>query len=434
MYSMANPQQKPEENGKGRKVVRIIQQPFPQPLEERFSAILSCVNSEWKAITLAGILNPHEPKGKGRMRNDFRRLVGEESYVPDAGSFKEYANWTFVPIGLVACKVVMSVGSMPIEINRWCLTNAGETYGAFIAAFSLNWAVKHSRSVYEILGTTNSTGESRAPYNRAMLLMKLTENRTAFSRVTDLEASLSLDDHGVLQHLLALKRIGFLDYTSVNPESRGWAKYTWIKSKDPEKAKKNENIGCRHPTLKGRIIDLMSSSRGPVDYKEIATALSYKNLATISTILSDLNKCSYAVCKWQGRIRSDISITDAGSEFVETYVKPIRNALVNGPALGKMQKLRISEFAGAAASLYYPHSLGYKKRSGEIRLLEVLKFVRDHQTGRGIGPRFTEILRGTEQKSAKQIYHSIAEGLLERQRKGNESHYILTEKGRKRIL
>lgn len=408
-----------------------MQNPFPQPLEERFSAVLSCVNTEWKSIVLAGILDLHEPKSCQTMRSEFRAIAGK-CHVPAAPTLAQYADHTFVPIGLVALKVMMRIGGMPMEINEWCLTDAGERYGAPIAAFSLDWATRHNTSLYPILGPTLSPGDSRSPYNRAMLLLKLAENPAMPLRTIDLANHILLDEGSVYFHLLALKRAGFVNYDSVNPEERGWAKYAWVESKDREEAKSNKEIGHKYRTLKEKVTDLLSRSGRPMDCNEIAAKLSYPYPGNVSKILSDLKEHGYARCEWQSKIKqSDARITDAGAEFVESYIKPVRDALADGHSLNSMNALRrsVSAFAGAAAGLYYPHSMACKAKPAGKRIAEVLGFVSEHQNRNGIGPRNVEILRGTEANDSI-IGRCIAEGLLEKRKIGKKVRYTLTERGR----
>jgi len=440
---MADLQQKPEENGKERKVVRTIQQLFPQPLKDRLSAVLSSINTEWKAITLAAILDVHGSISSRGMQSAFASVVGS-SYIPRGHkTFAGYADQTFVPIGLVACKVMMPIGGMPMEINEWCLTDAGEKYGAPVAAFTIDWLDKWNRkygsslSMYQIFGQTDSRGNSRSPYNRAALLLKLFDNPVL--RQEDLSQTLALETTGVRTHIQTLEGLGFLDYSSVSVETSGWAKHIWNKQKNLAEAIGDPKIGYQRSVLKRRVMKLLASEKRPLDCNEIANLLKYDHLHNVSTILTGLAEKKYTSCQWiGGEKQSEAKITDLGKEFVETYLKPVVNALSDGNALGEMQRLRkevVADMAllSSAAQLYYPHSQAYKFRTVVERINAVLRMVRSHQEANGIGSRTKDILKKTQFKTGQYIGRAFHEGLLEKKKDGKEVRYTLTEKGRKII-
>ena len=118
---------------------------------------------------------------------------------------------TFAPIGLIV-QDIMGRG-LNYSQRYFTLTQAGETYGQPAAAFSLKYAVDHNTSLFNLLGSTQSGGDSRAPYNRARLVELV---RGGISTIWELGSITGLNS-GVIRHFeffFIIIRINFFHITA----------------------------------------------------------------------------------------------------------------------------------------------------------------------------------------------------------------------------
>src|SRR3989344_6122040 len=200
-------------------MVQVIneEKPFPDDLEGRLAAVVNAVNTEFKTISLLHL--DDVPADKGEIRRRLRETVGRK-YLPKGRAFGGYGN-TFYDVALVAKQTVVR-DEGDIQSIGYSLTEAGRKFGLPIANSTLRYAVDTHRSMFHVLGPTNSRGNSRAPYNRIKILEEL---RKVILRERDLVAILGLTSSDIQEHLLRLQKIGFVQFESVGSKTKG--KFLW---------------------------------------------------------------------------------------------------------------------------------------------------------------------------------------------------------------
>ena len=100
-----------------------------------------------------------------------RRTLGDSEGIPGAFTFSEYCRSTLYNLGMIHKEQssVQERGRFPWTYR---LSLIGEHYLPLVA-FALDWSVRHHQSLFGILGSTCSSGTSRAPSNRVKLLESL---------------------------------------------------------------------------------------------------------------------------------------------------------------------------------------------------------------------------------------------------------------------
>lgn len=277
---------------------------FQKDPEERFSRILNIINTENKAFTVGFLLNNKIWRTTDDLERIAKGFVFPMFKPPKASQYQSYCTQTFIPIGVVAEeKIIVKGRTNPVAHYR--LTEDGEKYAKPIARFALKTAVETGISMSEIFGATNSRGGTRAPYNRAKIILELQEQGSLSE--AELEYKLALNHSTARNNLLALKEKGLVNYTSLSPEESGWSKYEWIPYKNPQDVLGIES----QPNLTREIAYKMNEIKIS-DRNELAKVFKKRTRQNISQILTGLER--------QGFIRSigeksNATITEKGNEL-----------------------------------------------------------------------------------------------------------------------
>ncbi len=377
-----------------RKIERVLKRTvkrFPRNLEKRAEAILSTINTEPKQILLAFCLDD-SAKTCSQLRNLFTDFVEpQEHWVPIDKTFEGYSHQTFVPIGMVAEELIQYSG-MGEPVLTWKITEAGKRYGRPSAAFALKYAVEHGISLYSILVSTSSPGESRSPYNAFRVLSIL--DKEGVLRETDLSIKIGLNHCNVGSHLQRLKKMGFIYYDSANIEEPGFAVYKWKHGK-PENAK----TVAYYKTLTQKIAELIYRKK-QISTHEISNVVSNKN--DVSRVVSGLVEQGLVKpVKFIGRdIQSEAYILEPGREFVEEFCEPLEYALEHDDFSHIENTTRFfadfdvaRDYAGKGMDLYSKVSPHKSPRDMEQVQRSAIDFVRKYQNEHGIGPRAKEIMK-----------------------------------------
>ncbi|MEK6853956.1 MAG: hypothetical protein AABX60_01355, partial [Nanoarchaeota archaeon] len=237
---------------------------FPSDTEQRLEAVLGgFMNAESKQI-LTMLLNPGITD-LGGLAHRFVQVTGESWTRKQAPhNLDSYIVHSLDPVGFVAHPVVIMRQVSDVYVG-YALTESGMRYGPPLAAFALGFANKTCLSFQQILGTTQTTGDSRSPYNRFRILEELLKGD---SRIEDLSLNLNFANQGVTAHLKALRKIGCVEFDSVGSEDTGWAVYRWLKGL-PSDVK---TVKTRK-TLTAEVADCLFK-HGPADYNDVFVHLS----------------------------------------------------------------------------------------------------------------------------------------------------------------
>ncbi len=387
--------------------------------EEKFRRILPIVNTEFKNITWYCLDETWQTSYD--LMKEFKKNVEEEYAITlNKTTFAEYCRDTFLQIGLVAEEKIKLKGRTN-PVLHWKLTEDGEKYKP-IAAYAIKTANDFDLSMYQILGVTATTGKSRAPYNRAKILMKLAEEENL--REIDLKKEIDLYIYDIHRHLISLKKIDFVEYESVSCEEKGWAKYTW-KQGSPEDIKPVVNL----PTLTKKVSKVLYESGKPLDYNKIVEKLNYSYPENISKILSGLEKQGFCErIKFKGGEKlSEANITEKGMRFVQEFLEPVYCALEDdnlledvGSVLEKYENdfvLRINHFTRANL-LYKEVCPAFKKEPREFIKTDILDFL--EEKGK---LRTKEINALVGKQIALHLKELLEEGKVEKEKDGRATYY-----------
>lgn len=186
-------------------VVDRTRHEFPKDSEARMEAVLSCVNSELKQATVL-VMDKYPFTG-----NDTHARLQQytDAKIPDRKTLYNYCSATFSPIGFLVEELFGR--GLGLADRYFTLSDAGLVYGQAIAAFSLRFAVDNNLSLYQFFGPTYSTGNSRAPYNRARIVELV---NAGHNTMVDIARQIGLEDCGVREHLKRLNEAGIVIFDS----------------------------------------------------------------------------------------------------------------------------------------------------------------------------------------------------------------------------
>ena len=286
---------------------------FPTHLEGRMLSIFSSVNTECKALTLASILRFDEGKTGYRIAQEFRALTGG-IISPTQSTFDNYCLKTFQPLGLVRIERVKDSKRFPNRVYvRYYLTEGGERYGASIGAFTVQTASEKRRSHFLYLGSTQTTGDTRSPLEKVLILGSLATAAHRFTRVIDHDRNIHSTERRTTTHLQELSKAKLINFSSIDPETE-WISYSWKEGADPEAAKKDARIARTKEEIKQKVVDLIFSRNTLMTPREIGDALGYTK-DEVSNILIPLRGYEYLISERKAAIKhSDIVITALGEE------------------------------------------------------------------------------------------------------------------------
>ena len=344
---------------------KVRENPFPSDLEGRLDAILNVVNTEMKSLTLLHLETEHALSGL-EIQSKVGRTLQNRGYLVDKQAFQNYCSQSLYPIGMVAIEEILSEGEIILNTG-YKITSAGRHYGLPISAFSLDFAVRNNRSMYSILGSTVSKGNSRAPSNRIKILTILAKNGVSEVEICE---SLSLDAKSVLDHLNKLREAGLVNFSSVgnSPKSKRVVMYEFV-------AILNEpQTVSRERALTQQVYQELKK-RDKVNPTALAEDLN-KSRQSVSKVLSGLLRQGHAkFSSWSTDQRSKVSITSKGREFYMQYLVPLMDALSDGPELKRMNadyllpvmhdSAKFTKLAQQATELYARISPAINRRAPE---------------------------------------------------------------------
>ena len=314
----------------------IREEPFPEDTEGRLNNLLNIVNTELKSLSLLHLSREHAYTGS-ELYSKVRQTLQGKGYLPSPVSFSKYCSDTLYPIGTVAKEEIIADNG----ITRSCayrLTDAGEKYGLPLAAFALDWAIKHKQSLFSTLGSTISPGKSRAPFNRAKMLEILAE--TSDITESSLGNRIDISPSAIVTHCRALQRQGLVQFASVGKysEHRGSHIYEFLNNE-----RKPQTVESR-VTLTEQVYTAIKELQR-ANYHTIAEKVVYPHPSNISRVLSALE--SQGILKRSSpwivkEKRSSISITPQGRAFVTLFLSPVKRALSSEHALQELSQSSLS--------------------------------------------------------------------------------------------
>ena len=338
---------------------------FPEDLEGRLTSVLNGINIELKTATLLHL--DDRPADNKEIKARLRQTVGKE-YLPDTRVFGGYGN-TLQDIALVAKETIVK-RTGEIAYVGYSLTEAGTRYGLPIAEHVLKWAVDNDLSMFSILGSTFSTGKTRAPYNRVRVLEALSAERINREGLAE-HLSLSVTVTGSC--LRALSKIGFVRFESIGTMQKGYSKYRWSGKLSPESVK----LMWGHSTLTREVIELMVSGK-EMDYNDVVNILKSSVNSTIG-VLSWLEKQGVLdrTVPWRGcNYRSEAEILNPGRKFLEEVLQPITEHLSDKHALTTSLNADFSDYITQGIKVYAKVSPAINKKSFNQRIEELQAYLK----------------------------------------------------------
>lgn len=291
---------------------------FPKTLNERMEAVLSIVNTEFKSLTWH--LMSERWSSTGDLRIEYEKNTGK---LLGVSNFSAYNEKTLIPIGLVAKKHVMKRGYG--LVNKYSLTEEGAYYQP-IAAFTIKKAVDMGTSMYEIFGSTHSSGQYRSPYATYKILKELYNNKNKKLREIDIVRKCEIGSKSFISSIKRLASVGFVNYDSVGTEnSKGMFMYQWIGG-NPDNA-----IGhAKFPAETMQSAARLAKELGKIEASMLADNLGLEK-NTCRILIGGLAKQGYLKPeKFKGsEILSEASMANDGKEFYETFLHHLEDSFKN---------------------------------------------------------------------------------------------------------
>jgi len=402
--------------------VSKIQYPFPEDLEERLKAVLRCMNTELKQATL--LTCETYPRTYKEISKNLGALTNAK--LPKAQSFASYCICTLLPAGLLVHERFGR--GLGVAHRYFRLSEDGEEYGRPIAAFSLKYAVDHGISLYQLLGQSQSTSDSRSSYNRARIVELVSVGNT---RLKDLMDHLSLMVEDVRQHLRHLKTVGVLTFDSLSPEFKGLKIYTWRSGRLPSEA--------RNVVERGKLTAAVAKwlyENGSGERNQIAADLNYKDIQGISRVLVGLAAQGLADTPFLPHEKSRIVLLEK-AEVVTDYLRSVRDALSGKPALDDMKttlrefdrnKETLANYLDAGIKLYDAVSPQIHARVAEEREFELMQFIEGYKARRGLGARPVDAARAlgwTHGTVTRCLGVLLRRGLVVNEKRGPAARYTV---------
>ncbi len=404
-------------------IKQAIERPksFPTDPEQRIDSLLSgVVNIEPKQILT--LLLDDNPRSIGDLREGFVEATSGV-WAPRwfGKNIEQYLLQSLDPVGFVAHPVLQD-----LDVQHKA-TEAGKRYGQPIAAYVLDLGRQTNFSFYQLFGSTNSTGDNRAPYNRFRILEMLLEKDR---RIADFEEQLNLASHRV--HLKALRKLGFVEFDSVSLEERGWAVYRWGEGR-PENVETVK--GC--VAITHDVADwLFKNKEG--DCHQIADDLKkrveYRNwkesglISNVSNILAGLKEQGFATAYYQGgKELSHAKLVRDNRCFVEEFTRKVRDALQDGTELEAMRRIhqqyqddpdRFRLDATRRLQIYVEISPGINARSPQEWTERILAYVASKGEVRA-----RAIKRDVASTATNYLSVMADQGFLNQRKKGNAVFY-----------
>ena len=173
-------------------------------LESKIEAALISVNTEFKGVLLAFLLDKDPKKAKDLVHEYEERI--NPTWVPGSAAFSDCCNRNFN--GFVECTTVASDSKAYKEARAWAITDLGRKYAVPVALLALNYAAKHGISMYQILGPTSTQGSSTGTTNRYKAIKSICDGNAT---ITNLTQMLGLCLQNTIEHIASFEKIGFVN-------------------------------------------------------------------------------------------------------------------------------------------------------------------------------------------------------------------------------
>ena len=410
------------------KVLEERENPFPDDLEGRLNAITNVVNTELKTLTLLHLDDKYVDGSEIRSR--LIDTVGYKIYIPYSRSFRDYCSRSLLSIGTVAegdIQIINARGSS--EFTGYKLTEAGKKYGRPIAAFTLDYVSKTRKSMFEILGSTMSSGKTRAPLNRIKILEHL--GNKGELRLSDLAKIFQTDDYTFIrENLRPLSKTGFVDYNSIGDvKGDNFVIYQWVKGKKPEDVK--PYVG--EPSLTEKVSEALFVMEH-LNLEEARILVERKSKSDASDVLSYLVREGFAkrISEFTSDERSRTSLFESGKQFLNGWVEPVKEALQDGDSLTEMQRLyeslisdeqRFVDVSRTGIKLYTEISPQINRRPREETNRIIVRYISEN-----LGCRPKEICKSLNLLSLSEYSAPLIQsGVLTKKKEGIATKYFVNK-------
>jgi len=407
---------------------------FPSDIELRLdSALAGPLNAESKQI-LTLLLRPN-PLTTGQLSNQFDMATSQIwQTTNNYKKIEQYLLHSLDPIGFVSFSLIPQDSTASVIGHT--ITEAGQRYGQPLSAYALNLVNETGISLTQVLGSTSSAGDSRAPSNRFRILENLLMGST---RIADLSDMLNIAHSSVTGHLDSLKAMNLVEYDSASSEERGWAVYEWIAEKKPENVRPVEN----YPTLTAQVAAyLHEHKKGERHAITDFTLKGQENMnlnkearaRSVSMVLSGLAEQGFATYQYKGWTeRSHVAITpdQEMQEVVAELTGKIRNVLQDGSELRAMKEVAqayandpalFQQHATNALQIYMQVSPFVNGKSRETWQAEISGFVSNVGEARR---RDIEITVG--KNAGSYLTRMVDDGTLIKRKEGTAAIYRVKE-------
>jgi hypothetical protein len=404
---------------------------FPDNPENMLEAILSCVNGELKQAAILTL--DRNPQTSSEIRQNIGSMVNRP--LPDSGTFERYCIHTLIPVGFVAQRAYGK--GLGMSTSYFSISEAGERYGQPISLFSLRYAVDNNKSLRKILGSTQSSGDSRGPYNVARMLELICEGH---NKISDIVVRLGINNICVTRHLRILKKEGFLSFDSIDLESPGRQIFSWKKSKQPGEVRPD----ARYPQLTRQVAEYLCTNQTG-DRQSIGQGLGVKHVRKISKVLIDLFNQGLVDARFSSynpkvhvRQRSEITAHESSYAFINNYLKPVRQALADNTVLQQMRQdlgrfecdaESSRKYLRAGIELYRKASSFFNAMKSEERREIVLANSKQYEETHKLGPRPRDLAKlfGWDYPMVnKYLRQLVVLGRLKHIKEGKEARYYVS--------
>jgi len=405
-------------------VIERKEKPFPEDLEGRLNAVLNVVNTELKTVTLLHL--DDTPAEASEIRARIRETVGKGFYLPQGRAFSGYCHETLFPIGTVAEEIIRRE-SVEAIYTAYSLTESGKRYGLPVAVLALKFAAENHRSLFKIMGSTGSSGETRAPFNRVKMLKLLSEKGDL--READLVNETNLNSAGVVVTLSNLKKAGLIDYISVGEQMKGKGviTYTWVEGKNPKDVKTVEY----YSGITKNAADLLKE-KGRITSPKAAKILG-RNKSCVCTVYSGLVRQGFAIREnnFVGRQKmSNVFLLDEARGFLDLERK-IEDVLSGEITREEAQEIYLEivnhpnyeEMSRIAIKCYKKVSPRLNKKTREETQEKIISLLTKNP-----GMRHTEIGRVLDYRCiSRYLTPLVKSGVLRKIKVGGETRYFVAE-------
>jgi len=408
-------------------VLEERENPFPDDLEGRLNAITNVVNTELKALTILHLDDRYVDKREIKSR--LRDTVGDGAYLPNSHSFGGYCSRSLLPNGVVEGDIQIINARDSKEFKGYRLTEAGKKYGRPIAAFTLDYVLRMGRSMFEIFGSTQSHGKTRAPLTRIKILECLGNGEEL--RVSDLAKLFqTYNSQTLLNNIKSLSEIGFVDFGSVGDmDGKSFVVYQWVNGKNLEEVK--PYMG--DVSLTKEVSEALSVTES-LNLEEARRLVGRERKPGISNILSHLVRGGFArrVSEFTKDKRSRVRLLEPGNQFLNEWIEPVKDDLQEGNYLTEMQRLyehlisdeqRFREVSRKGIKLYKRVSPNIDRKPKEETDGRIIKYLRDNP-----GCRPKEVCDKLDLSNPSKYLISLTRlGILTKKKEGKSVNYFVDE-------